>query len=130
LSRDLGRLAAILGLLDDRIASPRELSEQLDAPLKNVSCHVRELVKLKLIKLVRTRQRRAALEHHYTALLPICRQGVARRPRAATAAVQRGAAARELGSRRSRYATWRGLLRGARLALALSLGWSVEWHKP
>jgi hypothetical protein len=72
LSRDLGRLAAILGLLDDRIASPRELSEELDAPLKNVSCHVRVLAKLKLIKLVRARQRRAALEHHYGAVRPVC----------------------------------------------------------
>jgi DNA-binding transcriptional regulator GbsR (MarR family) len=69
LSRDLGRLAAILGLLDDRIASPRELSEELDAPLKNVSCHVRVLAKLKL---VRARQRRAALEHHYGAVRPVC----------------------------------------------------------
>jgi DNA-binding transcriptional ArsR family regulator len=58
----------ILGMLDERVASPRELSEQLDAPLQNVSYHVRELARLGLIKLVRTRQRRGAIEHHYTAV--------------------------------------------------------------
>ena len=57
----------ILRLLDERIASPRQLSDELDAPIQNVSYHVRELAKLGLIKLVRTTQRRGALEHHYTA---------------------------------------------------------------
>lgn len=58
----------ILGLLDERIASPRQLSGELDAPLQNVSYHVRELAKLGLIKLVRTTTRRGAIEHHYTAV--------------------------------------------------------------
>jgi DNA-binding transcriptional ArsR family regulator len=58
----------ILGLLDERIASPRQLSGVLDAPLQNVSYHVRELAKLGLIKLVRTTSRRGAIEHHYTAV--------------------------------------------------------------
>jgi DNA-binding transcriptional ArsR family regulator len=58
----------ILGMLDERVASPRQLSDELDAPLQNVSYHVRELAKLGLIKLVRTTQRRGAIEHHYTAL--------------------------------------------------------------
>jgi DNA-binding transcriptional ArsR family regulator len=58
----------ILGLLDERIASPRELSEELGVPLQNVSYHVRELAKLRLVKLVRTRQRRGAFEHLYTAV--------------------------------------------------------------
>jgi DNA-binding transcriptional ArsR family regulator len=62
----------ILGLLDERIASPRELSEELGAPLQNVSYHVRELAKLRLVKLVRTRQRRGALEHQYTAVPHVC----------------------------------------------------------
>jgi DNA-binding transcriptional ArsR family regulator len=57
----------ILGLLDERIASPRQLSRKLDAPLQNVSYHVRELAKLGLIELVRTTRRRGAIEHHYTA---------------------------------------------------------------
>jgi DNA-binding transcriptional ArsR family regulator len=55
----------ILGMLDERVASPRQLSDELDAPLQNVSYHVRELAKLGLIKLVRTTQRRGAIEHHY-----------------------------------------------------------------
>ena len=58
----------ILGLLDGRVASPRQLSDELGAPLQNVSYHVRELAKLGLIKLVRTTQRRGAIEHHYTAV--------------------------------------------------------------
>ena len=58
----------ILGMLDERVASPRQLSDELDAPLQNVSYHVRELAKLNLIKLVRTTQRRGAIEHHYTAI--------------------------------------------------------------
>jgi DNA-binding transcriptional ArsR family regulator len=58
----------ILGLLDGRVASPRQLSGELDARLQNVSYHVRELAKLGLIELVRTTQRRGAIEHHYTAV--------------------------------------------------------------
>jgi predicted transcriptional regulator len=58
----------ILGMLDERVASPRQLSDELDAPLQNVSYHVRELAKLGLIKLVRTTQRRGAIEHHYKAV--------------------------------------------------------------
>src|SRR4051812_50149855 len=58
----------ILGLLDGRVASPRQLSDELGAPLQNVSYHVRELAKLGLIKLVRTTQRRGAIEHHYKAV--------------------------------------------------------------
>jgi DNA-binding transcriptional ArsR family regulator len=58
----------ILGMLDERVASPRQLSDELDAPLQNVSYHVRELAKLGLIKLVRTTQRRGAIEHHYKAM--------------------------------------------------------------
>jgi DNA-binding transcriptional ArsR family regulator len=64
----------ILGLLDERIASPRELSEELGVPLQNVSYHVRELAKLRLVKLVRTRQRRGALEHLYTAVPHVCEE--------------------------------------------------------
>jgi DNA-binding transcriptional ArsR family regulator len=58
----------ILGMLDERVASPRQLADELEAPLQNVSYHVRELAKLGLIKLVRETQRRGAIEHHYTAV--------------------------------------------------------------
>ena len=57
----------ILGLLDDRVASPSEIATELDAPLTHVSYHVRQLAGLGLIKLVRTTPRRGAVEHHYTA---------------------------------------------------------------
>jgi len=57
----------ILGMLDDRVASPSEIATELDAPLTHVSYHVRQLAGLGLIKLVRTTPRRGAVEHHYTA---------------------------------------------------------------
>ncbi|HEX8065775.1 MAG TPA: helix-turn-helix domain-containing protein [Thermoleophilaceae bacterium] len=57
----------ILGMLDDRIASPSEIAAELEAPLTHVSYHVRQLAGLGLIKLVRTTPRRGAVEHHYTA---------------------------------------------------------------
>src|SRR3712207_1258777 len=57
----------ILGLLDDRIASPSEIANELNAPLTHVSYHVRQLAGLGLIRLVRTTPRRGAVEHHYTA---------------------------------------------------------------
>jgi predicted transcriptional regulator len=56
----------ILGLLDDRVASPSEIAGELNAPLTHVSYHVRQLAGLGLIKLVRTTPRRGAVEHHYT----------------------------------------------------------------
>jgi DNA-binding transcriptional ArsR family regulator len=58
----------ILGILQERRASPRELSDELDAPLGNVSYHVRILADLKLIKLVKKTPRRGAIEHHYEAV--------------------------------------------------------------
>ena len=57
----------ILGLLEDRVASPNELSQELDAPLGNVSYHVRELARLDFLKLVKKVPRRGAIEHYYTA---------------------------------------------------------------
>jgi DNA-binding transcriptional ArsR family regulator len=57
----------IIGMLDDRVASPSEIASELDAPLTHVSYHVRQLAALGLIRLVRTTPRRGAVEHHYTA---------------------------------------------------------------
>jgi DNA-binding transcriptional ArsR family regulator len=57
----------ILGLLDERTASPSEIANELGAPLTHVSYHVRQLAGLGLIRLVRTTPRRGAVEHHYTA---------------------------------------------------------------
>lgn len=60
--------ARILGILEERRASPRELADELDAPLGTVSYHVRTLAQLKLIKLVKKTPRRGAIEHHYEAV--------------------------------------------------------------
>ena len=48
-------------------ASPSQLARYLDAPVANVAYHVRILLKLDCVELVRTRQRRGALEHYYRA---------------------------------------------------------------
>jgi DNA-binding transcriptional ArsR family regulator len=58
---------SILSALEHRVASPSELAEELDVPLPNLSYHIRMLVQLDLLKLVRTRPRRGAIEHYYQA---------------------------------------------------------------
>ena len=56
--------------------SPRELATELGEPLGNVSYHVRMLVDLGLLELVRTTQKRGALEHHYVlAARPVISDG-------------------------------------------------------
>ena len=57
----------ILGLLDNRTASPREIASELGTPLSNTAYHVRQLVSLGLVELVKRTARRGAIEHHYTA---------------------------------------------------------------
>lgn len=57
----------ILGILETRAASPNELSQELDAPLGNVSYHTRELLRFGLVKLVKKTPRRGAIEHFYKA---------------------------------------------------------------
>jgi DNA-binding transcriptional ArsR family regulator len=57
----------ILSALEDRVASPSDLATELDAPLGNVSYHVRTLADLGLVKLVKRRTRRGAVEHYYQA---------------------------------------------------------------
>jgi DNA-binding transcriptional ArsR family regulator len=58
----------ILSALEQRTASPSELADELEAPLGNVSYHVRQLAGLGLIKLVKKTPRRGAIEHHYKAV--------------------------------------------------------------
>src|SRR6186997_1412378 len=60
--------ARILGILDERVASPNEIAEMIDERLPNVSYHVRALLELGCIELVSTAQRRGAIEHYYRAL--------------------------------------------------------------
>jgi DNA-binding transcriptional ArsR family regulator len=59
----------IMGLLDNRTASPREIASELGAPLSNTSYHVRQLAHLGLVELVGRRLRRGAVEHFYTAIV-------------------------------------------------------------
>ena len=58
---------SILSALEHRTASPSQLAEELDVPLPNLSYHIRMLVQLDLLKLVKTRPRRGAIEHYYQA---------------------------------------------------------------
>jgi DNA-binding transcriptional ArsR family regulator len=57
----------ILTLLDNRVASPKEIAREIGAPLSNTSYHVRQLVALGFLELVGRTARRGAIEHHYTA---------------------------------------------------------------
>ena len=57
----------ILTVLGEREASPSEIAEDLGAPLGNVSYHVRILVSLGLVELVRTVPRRGSVAHYYSA---------------------------------------------------------------
>ena len=56
----------ILAALENRTASPTQLSDELDAPLGVVSYHVRRLHSLGFLKLVKRLPRRGAVEHYYT----------------------------------------------------------------
>jgi DNA-binding transcriptional ArsR family regulator len=60
--------ARILERLERETASPSDLADLLEAPLGNVSYHVRILAEAGLIELVRTTRRRGATEHHYRAV--------------------------------------------------------------
>jgi DNA-binding transcriptional ArsR family regulator len=60
--------ARILVILNEQVASPNEIADMLDERLPNVSYHVRALLDLGCIELVRTAQRRGAIEHYYRAL--------------------------------------------------------------
>jgi DNA-binding transcriptional ArsR family regulator len=62
---------SILSALEHRVASPSELAEELGVPLPNLSYHIRMLVQLDLLKLVKTRPRRGAIEHYYKANGPV-----------------------------------------------------------
>src|SRR5215212_10228313 len=61
--------ARILVILNERVASPNEISEMIDERLPNVSYHVRALLDLGCIELVSTAQRRGAIEHYYRAVV-------------------------------------------------------------
>jgi DNA-binding transcriptional ArsR family regulator len=52
-------------ILAERVASPKEVAYLIKEDVSNVSYHIRELVKLRLIEPVTTRPRRGATEHFY-----------------------------------------------------------------
>jgi DNA-binding transcriptional ArsR family regulator len=58
----------ILSILNEQVASPNEIADMIDERLPNVSYHVRALQELGCIELVRTAQRRGAIEHYYRAV--------------------------------------------------------------
>lgn len=60
----------LLTLLEEGTASPTELASVTGASLPRVSYHVRRLAAAGLIELVRTQQRRGAVEHYYAAVTP------------------------------------------------------------
>jgi hypothetical protein len=57
--------AECLTILNARVASPAEVSRELDVPLGNVSYHIKELVKYDCVELVETKAVRGATEHFY-----------------------------------------------------------------
>lgn len=59
----------ILAILNEQVASPNEIAQMIEERLPNVSYHVRALNDLGCIELVRTAQRRGAIEHYYRALV-------------------------------------------------------------
>jgi DNA-binding transcriptional ArsR family regulator len=58
----------LLAMLEERVASPSEMAKHLDADLGVVAYHVRRLAAVGLVEMVRTRQRRGAIEHYYKAV--------------------------------------------------------------
>jgi DNA-binding transcriptional ArsR family regulator len=57
----------VLLLLNDRVASPNEIANEIGESLGRVSYHVRQLAEVGAIELVRTEPRRGAVEHFYRA---------------------------------------------------------------
>ena len=57
----------ILAVLNDRMASPNELSKELEEGLSQVSYHVKVLKDYECIHMVKTEPRRGAVEHYYKA---------------------------------------------------------------
>jgi DNA-binding transcriptional ArsR family regulator len=57
----------ILAILNDRMASPNELSKELGQGLSQTSYHVKVLKDHGMIEMVKTEPRRGAVEHYYRA---------------------------------------------------------------
>jgi DNA-binding transcriptional ArsR family regulator len=57
--------AKALTILNQRVASPKEIAAELNEEIGKVSYHVKELRNLGCVELVDTAQRRGATEHYY-----------------------------------------------------------------
>lgn len=57
-----------LGILNQKVASPSDIAEEIGLPIANVAYHVRALLQLGCIEEVETRPVRGALEHRYRAV--------------------------------------------------------------
>jgi DNA-binding transcriptional ArsR family regulator len=55
----------LLGILNERVASPKELAAEVGLPIPNVSYHVDKLLKAGAIELVTQEPRRGVVEHFY-----------------------------------------------------------------
>lgn len=63
------RQRLLVALVDDRVASPSDLADELGERLGDVSYHTKQLHQAGLLELVRTERRRGAIKHFYTANL-------------------------------------------------------------
>jgi DNA-binding transcriptional ArsR family regulator len=61
--------AHVLTILNERVASPNQIANELEEPLGNVSYHVKTLAEMGCIELVNTEPRRGAIEHFYRAVV-------------------------------------------------------------
>jgi DNA-binding transcriptional ArsR family regulator len=61
--------AHVLTILNERVASPNQIANELKEPLGNVSYHVKTLAEMGCIELVSTEPRRGAIEHFYRAVV-------------------------------------------------------------
>src|SRR3954468_8732988 len=57
-----------LTILTEKVASPKEISAQIDVPLSNVSYHVRVLDELGLVEIVEEESGRGSVAHFYKAV--------------------------------------------------------------
>ena len=58
---------ALLQVLGERVASPKEMGKEIGEHVTTVSYHVKVLLEADCIELVDTQQRRGAIEHYYRA---------------------------------------------------------------
>jgi DNA-binding transcriptional ArsR family regulator len=61
----------ILATLGDRIASPKEIADELGIDPRDLDYHIKVLIGIGMIRLVRTEKRRGACEHFYELSSPI-----------------------------------------------------------